>query len=1306
MRCIFILLLFVCSFKVFSVHETIASGDFSNPEIWNSGEVPVDGSDVLIRHDVEIGNEEFNLNVLRIKAKIKFLHNNSYLFADSVVMENGTQVFGEVTGTMELNKLRVLGSSNIGRLNFTANNQVQISAPLSFNHSVGNVEIQNLQIDQNGVWNNFNSRRIKIHNINNFGNMLMGDARYDLSGVINSNHSIKVRRLKLMGDIYLNDSLNVLEEFIANDFCLINNNSGVLTIGTTLGNFNAQCLDLTAEGNVLIMNRASFQFLPQALHNTYYTVFLNNQGNVTILEDDPIIIQNLHVGEHSTVKINEQNFLNQFNTFKVWGTVESDFNSSDALRQFQLKFSPAFKRTSHWIWNVSDTVHLLDTMNVANLSIQSAQQAWLVGEDYQINCSGNLSLGSGVNWLALDGELDLGLGISGSGNFLDSLVHINIQSRELVSLSIHKMAVLNVQDVDSLYFPFSAEVDSCVLNNSSVRFSSVKLKNLYVDSLSLLHFAGLNNTVNRLIVEGSVKFTGSNANHFFQELILKNGAHFRGSNRSDFHLSKGLRNDGAVMDFEDLNANWYLENDSIELKGEGEIVMPRVDIGQNKVFNYGNWQVGSLAKGMGKVFNWGQIKYACNADLLEWETLGMQDSAMVVFNREGNQSINSSKLLGEFNLMFKNQGRKTLQNNIIFQGNLSIQQNCELYLDTFGIQVIGDDLRFFLLDSSKLLIGKINTRQSKGMPIGFENYYLDSLSTVVYQAKDSQEILTGFPYGNLELNCGAVDSAAFTFLGDSLHILGTLNLRKSALTLNVMTQKLIVKSDWIGPGNVNLQSSAFDFYGNGFNYGMLKMDSSYVRYTGSKNQRAKIADYTKLIVDKTGEGKLLTRGALGVLNIDVVWVKSGVFSLDTEETFVRDSLVIWDRVEVNNDIQNKHLHHVVLKNGASFKNLIDEDLFISGNIFNQGNIQLDSGTIHFVGAEVQQFVNLASVTLGKMDLDQKLEFSGNFTFNNQVLQSENSHFKNATVFFDTLAHLDQATYLADEHSRFYAWTRIGVGGESDFFGWGAQLKLSDNDDLGELYLEKNFNTNNLPVDGPVHFYYVIKPENDAPVNAQLAIDIPSDLEDVEDYILIKSEDDGMSFTEVNFEIQDNKWVANGVEQFSWWTGAKGATAVLNVQLIHFDVHLEELSWELSPRAITHAFACEYVTLDMDSSWIAFDEVEDYLSIHRYFTLDDFEPGYYQLYEITQELDTLKIEGAFKFLRGNQRDTNYVEFINQNAFVYGHTTPRFIRLINLKGQELKVCETCNSINLASLPHGIYILQYQIGQHRFAKKVLLQ
>jgi hypothetical protein len=1300
-----IFILFMFPFLMFGkVIKSVQSGLWMNADTWENRIIPTLNDTITIfnNHEIEIGNQVHTPKIIQLYGSIKFIHNGGRLNCDSVIAWNNSAIFGTSTAQSNIRSMWIIGSFNLGRGHFNITN-LKISAPISLNNNLGNVTLQNLTILKTGIWNNLGNKSCTIHKIVNKGKLLAGTGKYFLSGDIQSDNLLVFNNIELNNNLNNLDSLEVKNQIIGNQHQFINHSNAYFASGTTVGNFNGVILNLKAPNNTFVLNRNSFQTIPSPVEHHFENLILNNIGNANWADELPYHIKQITVGEKSIVTLNT-NRLNSATQTIVWGEIQTNFSKNEPIETHLQRYTYQFKTNALWKWNIIDTVFINQNFTCSNLQINANAPAWVKGNKVNLNILGNINLHQNVRWATDNASINLSGSWLGNGLFNDEKSTLKFANQKLINISIVQINTIEFENVDSVRFLWNSSINNLSAHNSKLFIRGINCNNLSIDHSSEVNIAGLNNSIQNIHNQGFINFTGLNAQTVIKNIINEKNASWKVVNSGNFTIEKTIDNNGWIEGCDGTNCNWHFnQTDTIFITGKGKLFTPRVKSNVPFVVNENFWDISREASGNTTVFNNDTIALGANSNLIHWEINGKNISSSVLFNREGVQNIKAEKLTGYSNVGFINPGRKTIENNIQLNGSVHIVKGCEVYLDTYSLQTIAENSNFTISDTASLTIGKINTPQNGGFPKGFKNVHLQINSTVRYQAMGNQVIQGGINYGNVELNCGAVDSASFTIQDGIFKHSGNLNLLKSAITLVIQQDSAVFLGNWLGVGNVHLQNTQLHFYGDGLNTGKLWMDSSKVWYKGDNNQRVKIANYSHMIIDKTNNSKALTRGELGILQIQKVWVKKGIFSLQTEETFITDSLIIWDKVEIGNTIQNKHLHNITIHPNGIFENLINEDVFFYGNVNNNGTLLLDSGKVIFKGNQDIQWTNNGKCNVGNVIIENpKTTFTGGtYHLSNQVKHAQKLHFANTTVYFDSLAFLDSPKYFADDKTVFKGNTFLDKGHVFNAWGWGLELRLDSNSFMGNTSFEQKFDSKNLPINNPLSNYYIIKTESEKYFNVQMTIDVKEDLKDIEEYKIVKSIDDGLAFFEVPSSYSNQKFIIRDIQEFSWWLGAKGGTTLLNVELIDFKITPDLISWEVVNSKDIQKYIWRFVNFDYDTAWIAEKSVTAIGKKESFYFHENNPNGYYQLFSVDDNNQYTPVKDAFYFLRVYRNDTNFVRMIN-NELWFNQKADK-ISCYSVNGQLIDFCENCEQLSAKNLNPGIYIFTIYYKNNQLVYKL---
>lgn len=1296
-------------FTVFSVKSntlySVNSGSWDDPLIWDLGIIPEIGDSIVIgkSHTVKI-SKSLHQSSLELFGILELTKDDIEFNCDSLTTFSNSRLIGTESSTFKFNNINVIGSTNFGASNIIISNQLKIQSTLSFNSSKGKLIAKNLLIDNVGIWNNFKMKECSINNIINKGKFLSGKGKYKLGGDIITNQLITIESLELIDSLSNFDSLQINTELKPNNFYIVNKSNAVLIVNTTKGNFNNGILKTKAKDNQLILGRESFQYIPKSIDNHYEVLNFQNYGTVNWLDTTSIKVSKLIIGKDTKLTFDLNRILFIENTIiNCYGLLSfNNKHSKDLVTLYKNIKSLNFYDFSTFSINIKDSVYLPFEFKANNVNFTSNDKSFVLGDSINLKVN-NLYIDNNVTWITRESNINITGNWNGTGIILDSLLKVKFLNSKLVTLPNINFNKLSFLNCDSIFLNNIISVGKMEIMNSNFISNSIILNSLEIDSLSSVSFKGTNNNIDSVNNFGKIDFTAFNGDNIIGFIKNNTSAVINVFNGGDFTILKDIYNNGTINGCDRTDCYWTFLN-SITIKGDGDVFTPRV-IGEGiTIRNLNNWTISSEFSGNSIITNEKSLLIECNASQFEANVIGLNKSE-IKFQKEGDQSVDPQKIAGNNKVIFSKTGRKSLINNFDIDGSLEVEHGCVLDLNTIKVFQKSDG-HFHLKDSSQLIIGKTNSYTNWGFPSGFidDSVSLSVNSNVIYQSKGNQVIKGGFLYGNLELNNGAVDSAFFTFDSDSLKIMGVLNQRKSSQYLKLNNQYLIINSDWEGPGNLMIINSKVDFYGDGYNYGELITKNSKFYYKGSKNQRMKIGAYEDLIIAKDSEAYVSTRGNQGTLNVEKMIVESGKLLLSTEEITISDSLINYSQIEITNKIQNKVINNIYNHKEAKFSCSIPEELTIIGDVTNKGEILFEDGIVFFSGNSNQKISNYGKeIVFSKVNiLVDSLNMIGRYRLTDTLDFNKDLLFNSAEVYFDSDAYLMKSNYRGTKKTKLVGEVIVDSGMVTDVFGIG--VKLAAKSDMGKVYIEQNYDVQE-GLDGVFPYQYIIKPEFNEDLNTDITMNFPYDINEIEEYKIIKSIDEGMYYFELPTIIHDDKLTVKNVSEFSWWSGAKSGTDVLTVDLIYFDVSKNEIKWEVGYMNNVSRFIIEFVSFDNDTSYVSMPVNN---SKDTEFIISRFnEIGYYQLYEVTLNQDTIAIPKGWFILReyGDDNSLSSIDIINNQIVCSPNTVYSDIYIFDLSGRMINRCSNCNQLNLSEDYRGAFIVKAFSYNTNITKKFLI-
>lgn len=1302
---VFIYFLFIAFSIKSNTFFSIKSGSWNDSSVWNLGIVPQIGDSIIIskNHTVKISTN-LNQSILELFGILELTKDNIEFKCDSLTTFSNSRLNGVEGSNYKFNHVNILGSTNFGSSNIIISNQLKIQSTLSFNSDKGELIAEKLLIDNFGTWNNFKMKECSINNIINKGKFLSGKGKYKLGGDIITDHLIAIESLELIDSLSNFDSLQINSELKPNDYYIINKRDAVLIVNTTKGNFNNGIVKTKAQDNQLILGRNSYQYIPKSVDNQFEVLKFQNKGTVNWDDSSSIKVSKLIIGKNSELAFNINRFLEIENTvIECYGLLSFQNSSPKNLISIYENIKELnFYDSSLFKIDIRDSIYLPSTIDVNNLRFISDNNGFILGNRVLVNAK-NIYVDNNVTWIAKESKFNLSGNWQGTGIVNDSLLEVTFLNSEHVTLpdvSFKKLAFLNC---DSVFSNYNISVGELEMRNSNFNTNSISIVSLDMDSLSSVSFKGSESKIDSLESFGNVDFIAVNGDNKIGYLKINKGAKLNVYNGGDFTISEEIYNNGTINGCDGTDCYWTFLN-SITIHGEGKLITPRVITDGIQVNNLNDWTISTEFKGNSTIRNYKSLNIGCNASQFEADVIGVNNSR-INYERKGDQSIDPEKISGINKVIFSRAGRKSLINNFDIEGSLEVEQGCVLDLNTININQKSKG-HFHLKDSSQLIIGKTNSYKNGGFPSGFidDSVNLSVNSTVIYQSKGNQVIKGGFSYGNVELNNGAVDSASFIYSSDSLIINGRLNQRKSSQYLILNNQYLRINSDWEGPGNLSIINSQVDFYGEGYNYGKLISKNSKFYYKGSRNQRMKIGSYEDLIIEKDSNAYVSTRGNMGTLSVEKMIIKKGKLLLSTEETVISDSLINFSEIEVTSKIQNKEINNFYNHKNAKFTCSIPEELMIKGNIINKGDMIFDDGTVLFCGNSNQKILNYGNeIVFSKINiLVDSFEMSGRYKFTDTLDFTLDLLFNSAEIYFDSVAYIKKSNYRGTKKTKLVGELRIDSGMVTDVFGIG--LKLAANSDMGNVYIEQNYDVQE-GLNGVFPYQYIIQPEFNEDLNTDITLDFPYDINEIEEYKIIKSLDEGMYYFEVPTIIKDEKLLVKNVNEFSWWSGAKSGTDILSVDLIYFNVSKNEIKWEVGYMSNVSRFIIEFVSFDNDTNYVAIpvnNNQENEFIISRF-----NEIGYYQLYEVTLNQDTIAIPKGWFILReyGDDNSLSSIDIINNQIVCSPNTVYSDIYLFDLSGRLINRCSNCNELKLIEDCRGVLIVKAFSKNINITKKFLI-
>jgi len=402
----------------------------------------------------------------------------------------------------------------------------------------------------------------------------------------------------------------------------------------------------------------------------------------------------------------------------------------------------------------------------------------------------------------------------------------------------------------------------------------------------------------------------------------------------------------------------------------------------------------------------------------------------------------------------------------------------------------------------------------------------------------------------------------------------------------------------------------------------------------------------------------------------------------------------------------------------------------NAKLTNNGTLTANGGTVVFIGTATNEdssingtgTTSFRNLTVDKsandVQLNQNISLSGNLT-----LAAGGVELYEGNVDLGTTGSLQSETasnrvwgeggYLR-RVATLNAPTGINLG------NLGAELTSTQN--LGSTEVRRSHIPATLN-SGGVARRYVITPTNNSGLNAKLRFYYwDSELNDNDEntMVLWRSPDNGVSWTAQTNNTRNTSanWVeATGIAAFSLWTAAN--LGALPIELLSFvganKGSYNLLEWATASETNNAGFDIERSTDGVRFQKIGFVAGKGTTAQEQRYTFEDATPSERPASVIYYRLKQIDEDGQFEY---SKIVSVHNGSKNTRIQVYPTTTRDVIRVVaegepvdavtvvNQMGQVVLTARQVSSVDMSSLPAGMYVVQVQAGQEQLTERVFKQ
>ena len=1128
------------------------SGNWKDSGTWEKGIKPTLSDSVIIEDgDTVFVNsssaESFNL---LNKGVIFFKSPSNSLTCNTVSFENG-EVTGNSSGILNTETIYFSGKSILGKCNLNVTKTLFIQDSLLMTSSSGEKQVGSLI--NKGTLLNIASEDINIGG--DFGNN--GIIRFKKGKLIFSSNaiisgSLSINKLELRDSLIVMDTITVIEEICGKGELI---NKGMLKLGMANSKFNIDSINLCFPDNELHLIRNGKQIVPKISNNIAKKIVFKGHGFFSM--QNYLKINTVEIRDKSSLEISNKALVDTIlcldsaklltsGNFNLEGIKELIFNEKATLK-------------------IKNNQKIIKSIQLGNLFIAPSFALTMNNKNDTLKISGNF-IGEGI----LNGN---------------PIVEYNGNSRQLIKKRNYNKIIYNNSSKDSSTLYGNSTIADIEIKQGRLKVGNLSISKCKIDPLGELIIGG--NTpvfVDTTKISGSLLINSNYAKPKFNFLAITSKGAFINNSCSDIKISNGIYNDGKFSGCLGTACDYYFSGDSVQFLGNDTIFISKIQA--KKIYNEGVIHVKKKIS-VDSLFNLSKGTLILASDtqnisgIMDFKSRGNT----LVFNKKGNQKT-PLLLNNVHNIIFKNSGYKSISSDLKVTGDLKIEKEAFLKLDSF--QITGGESGELSIDSlSSLGIGNNYSMKQVEFPSNFSSIFCHDSSLVIYESKGNQKINSKPHYGNLIIDDGAVESCEKVISADSLIIKGNLTLLESSLTLNVKDKIVDLNGNWNGPGNLKLTTGKFYIGGNGNSNGKVNEGKSEFIYDGIGTQKIKIGNYFNLTIDK--HGKAITKANEGSLLVkNRAWIKNGNMDFNSEKCDIIN-LEIDDSVTFSSKFQEKKIKNILVNPTGIFLLDYNEEIYVSGNINCHGGFICKKGKIFFSDSLVNQKIHgHGKFEIKQIVLDKKSSY---LKINSDLTLTDTLFIRNGKLELNSEMKLKSQGYIKGETSKSHIFglgkisltTTIKEGVHDNIKGLG--LSLITSSPLGETLIEREFKES-LFIEGKgINRVYTIEPSLTSDLDVTMRFnyfnsELNDNLED--DLTLFKSTDFGNTWKKVGGTVNklNNTITFNGITNFSKWTAGTPNLIVLAVKLISFDALRKNdgsilIDWKVLTEFKTEAYQINY-----------------------------------------------------------------------------------------------------------------------------------
>lgn len=1242
-----------------TIIQSVKTGNWTSSSTWDSGTIPTISDTVTINNSdtIFINTSSANCSFLQIEGVAFFRSASNQLNSENSLLQGG-EIAGTALGLFESEILQIEDISKIGKCNLNISDSLIIKGNLDLSSSSGSKEINHLLVT--GSLTNSSDEDLKISgNITNVGNIDFGDGKTTFTTPSTITGHWIFSKVEIADSLINLDSLTINSSIEGSGFL---KNKGTLSLGMTNTNFMIDSLNLETEGNKLIMSRNGNQTIPKLSNNTFTEISFSGDGSFLINED--------LTGQ--TITINSEAEL----------TVENKI-IADSIK---IADSGSLLIYSNFDLNEINTL-LCKPKSLVNLNKdQTLNRSFQFG-DFEIE-AGFIATSNYPDTISISGDFKQ------SGSFDgNAVVRYNGKQQQTIKERNYHHLIYDNTSTDSSVFYGDYSIDTISVLNGKIKIGSLTVNKTKIDTNGTIQIGGHSPIFNDTVfIKGNLIILSDLAAPSFSFLKIKENGAFENESTSHITIQNGINNEGTFNGCSGNSCLYTFEEDKAYLTGTDTIKIPKINA-QN-IYNHG---ILSLSKGLevDSFFNQANAILISQVDTqnIKGHLEFSASNNTLILNKAGDQALSETITdLGNFEI--SGSGIKSLSHDIHIKGDFKIHP--ESILKTESFQIIGNPMSSMEIDSAaQLTLGHNFHERNITFPDQFNVFNLHDSSIVKFAAMGDQEISTKPTYGNLLLDDGAVISCYKTITGDTLKIKSHLGLQESSLTLLANENNIDLEGDWNGPGAVKLTSGHFHIAGDGNSDGNFEPGTSKVIYDGNTRQRIKVGIYYDLIVDKTNNAYTRANTNNILVNNNTI-IKNGVLEFSTEKCEIQN-LIIEDSVIFSSKLQDKLFEDISITSTGVFLLDIDEEIFISGNIQNEGEFISINGQISFIDSvNSQQILGSGSFLIDRSELKKK---TSTLTIEAPINLTDTLDLVSGLIELNTPLSLSDNGFIKGESQEnlIYGNGKISTSlpilpGSYDNIG-GIGLSLTTVSPMGKTLFERELSPGLISDGESIKRVYNIEPQFNSGLNTSISFNYwESELNgNIEDELEVyKSTDNGITWFNHSGTIDKttNQVTISGISSFSKWTIGSGNITPLAVELLSFSGMREsnniKLNWEVLVEIGT-----SYYQINFSEDGINFDSLTTVFpdSDLNYQAIWDQAPNktlYFELIEIETSGKVNRLDTIFVLPDHNQAPQAWIE---NNKIKIENFSVGTINLYDSRGRLIQQ----NKNDVSNLPSGKYFIE---------------